>query len=164
MSNLKSSSFSSSERQLGGEDFIIGKVVAERQVLLDATKFENFAELTGDKHPIHYSEAYAQSKGLRAPITHGLLLTALTALGSMPVSDQLTDSMIAMLGVEARFSSPVYIGDLITVRMTASSIERKSGNRCVVTFNVDLLSENQDSCAKIIQHYLLKTSLKKEAL
>ena len=164
MSNLKASSISSSIKQLGGEDFIIGEVVAERQVLLDATKFENFALLTGDKHPIHYSEEYAQSKGLRAPITHGLLLTALTALGAMPVSDQLTDSMIAMLGVEARFSAPVYIGDLITVRMIATGIERKSGNRCVVTFNVELLSENQDSCAKIIQHYLLKTSLKKESL
>jgi len=164
MSNLKASSISSSIRQLGGEDFIIGEVVAERQVLLDAKKFENFAELTGDNHPIHYSKEYAQSKGLRAPITHGLLLTALTALGAMPVSDQLTDSMIAMLGVEARFSAPVYIGDLITVRMIATGIERKSGNRCVVTFNVEILSENQDSCAKIIQHYLLKTSLKEEAV
>jgi len=164
MSNLKSSSFPSSLRQLGGEDFVIGKLVAERQVLLDAAKFEEFSALTGDKHPIHYSEEYAQSKGLRAPIAHGLLLTALTALGAVPLSDQLTDSMIAMLGVEARFSSPIYMGDLITVRMIAANIERKSGNRCVLTFNVEVLSETQDSCAKIIQHYLLKTSLKKESL
>jgi 3-hydroxybutyryl-CoA dehydratase len=145
--------------QLAGEDLLPGTVVAQRNVLLDKSAFTAFAALTGDAHPIHYEEAHARSKGLRAPIAHGLLITAVTALGATDLSAQLSDSMIAMLGVEVKFVSPVFVGDTVTVRMAVGDVARKSGNRCIATFDVEVLSAQGEVHARLKQHYMLKTTL-----
>lgn len=144
--------------QLYGQDLLPGTVVAERTVRLDEASFKAFAQLTGDAHPIHYDIEHARSKGLRAPIAHGLLITAVTALGAMPLSGQLNDSMVAMLGVQVRFMSPVFVGDTVTVSMRVASITPKSNNRCVAIFDVDVLSASGDSHAQAQQQYMLKTS------
>ena len=144
--------------QLYGHDLVPGTVVAERSVLLDAAAFKAFAQLTGDAHPIHYDAAHAASKGLRAPIAHGLLIIAVTALGAMPLSQQLGDSMLAMLGAQARFVSPVYVGDTVAVRMRVASITVKSSNRCIAAFDVDVLSTTGELHAQVQQQYMLKTS------
>src|SRR5690554_4174124 len=93
--------------QLAATDLRVGDRVASRRVKLDSTVFDAFASLSGDAHPIHYDREYAADKGLRAPIAHGLLLLAVTALGATALSEQLHDSMIAMLNVEARYLAPV---------------------------------------------------------
>lgn len=146
-------------RQLAGADLQPGDVVAEREVVLDARAFEAFAELTGDDHPLHYDDDYARTHGLRAPIAHGLLLVAMTALGATALSPRLRDSMIAMLGTQARFIAPAFRGDRVTVRMKAGSVEPKSDNRCIAAFNVELLGPGGRLLATVENKFMLRFML-----
>lgn len=145
------------DRQLAGVDLQPGSLVAHRRVLLDQAAFSAFSALTGDAHPIHDDEAYARAKGLRAPIAHGLLLTAITALGATSLSAQLRDSMLAMVGVEAEFLSPVFVGDEVQLRFLVGGVEHKSRGRSLVTFNIEVLSSAQLLHARVCQRFLLKT-------
>lgn len=53
--------------------------------------------MTGDNHPIHYDATYAQQKGWDAPL-----------------AQQLSDSMVAMLGNDVSYKTPAIMGDTIT--------------------------------------------------
>ena len=145
--------------QLAGADLVAGRVVAERTVVLDSRSFALFAELTGDNHPIHYDTAYAAAQGLRAPIAHGLLLVAVTALGATPLSSALHDSMIAMLGTTARFVAPAFLGDAVTVRVTAGQVVRKTGNRCIAHFDIDVLGPQGQLVASVQHQFMLRHTL-----
>ncbi len=149
-------------RQLAAADLVVGSVVAERQVVLDDAAFERFAQLTGDAHPIHYDAEYARAKGLRTTLAHGLLVTAVTALGATSLSAQLADSMIAMLGADARFIAPIYAGETVTIRFTVAAIDAKSANRSVVAFDVDVLSAGAEPQARVRQTFMLRTRLEGE--
>ena len=149
--------------QLGGGDLVLGEEVARREIQFDAQMFADFAALTGDSHPIHYNAEYAQTIGLKAPIAHGLLIMAATALGATPLSDRLRDSMIAMLGIETRFQSPVFVGDTVTVVTRVASVEEKSTNRCVVAFEIDVLSATGEVHARVKHCYMLRTSIERDA-
>jgi acyl dehydratase len=143
--------------QLMGADLVVGEVVARRHVLLDAASFDAFARLTGDAHPLHYDAAYAKAQGLRAPIAHGLLLVAITALGATPLSAQLHDSMVAMLGTNARFQSPAYVGDTVDLVTSVAGVEPKARNRCIARFEVRLL-RGGDVIATVDHQFMLRFS------
>lgn len=147
------------ERQLAGADLVDGELVAERELLLDARAFQRFAELTGDDHPLHYDDAYAREHGLRAPIAHGLLLVAMTALGATALSARLRDSMIAMLGTQARFVAPAFRGDRVTVRMKAGAVEPKPGNRCIARFDIELVGPGERLLATVQHQFMLRFTL-----
>ena len=149
--------------QLGGADLVPGEEVARRDILFDAKAFNDFAALTGDNHPIHYDAKYAQAIGLKAPIAHGLLITAMTALGATPLSDRLRDSMIAMLGIETRFHSPVFVGDQVTVVMRVAGVEKKTANRCIAAFDIEVMSATGDLHARVTHRYMLRTSIERDA-
>jgi acyl dehydratase len=134
-------------------------VVAQREVLFDETAFRRFAELTGDAHPVHYDDDYVRAQGLRAPLVHGLLLVATTALGATELSPRLHASMIAMLGTSARFLAPAYRGDRLTLRTTVAAVEPKSRNRCVASFDVALLAADGSAVATVQHQFLLRQTL-----
>lgn len=146
-------------RQIAAEDLKVGMIVAERKVVLDDRAFAMFSALTGDKHPIHYSDDYARSHGLRAPISHGLLIVAMTALGATEVSERLYDSMIAMVGVNAKFLSPVYLGEAVVIRIRVGDLQLKSKGLSLVRFDVDIVSEDNVRKANVSQAFLLKSTL-----
>ena len=145
--------------QLAGADLVPGQVVAQREVMFDEQAFRRFAELTGDAHPVHYDEAYVRAQGLRAPLVHGLLLVAMTALGATELSPRLHASMVAMLGTDARFLAPAYRGDRLTLRMRVAGVEPKSRNRCVARFDVELLAADGSTVATVQHQFLLRQTL-----
>src|SRR5262245_13774010 len=63
------------------EDFQVGEQFHSPATTLTETHFVGFAGLTGDQHPIHYDDAYAKTTRFGQRVAHGLLLTALTAVG-----------------------------------------------------------------------------------
>ena len=67
-----------------------------------------------------------------APLAHGLLLLGICAIGAAPISDELTDSMIAMLGNEARYRQPAIMGDTVTPEFTVSAIEQKGAEKGIL--------------------------------
>lgn len=153
------SSAKTSSSQLAASDLKPGDILAERTVVFDQNKFDLFASLTGDNHPIHYDVAYAKASGLRAPIAHGLLLVAMTALGATPVSHRLHDSMVAMVGTEAKFSGPVYLDDVVKIELRVAEVVPKAKGVSLVLFDAELLSETRQVLARVSHRFLLKTTL-----
>ena len=109
--------------QLFLEDFSKGQRFPGRPRKITEADVLSFASLTGDNHPIHYDEAYASSTRFGRPIVHGLHLMALTALGAAPLSEQLRDSMIALLEQQAFFRKPVFKDDTVRPEIEIEEIE-----------------------------------------
>ena len=104
-----------SETSLTTDDLIIGftRFSNTKQVTLQDVR--SFALLTGDTNPIHMDEVFALNQGYKGPIAHGALILSL-------VTGLAYQLGIAKLGVvftkiETTFSKPVYINDVIQVRI-----------------------------------------------
>lgn len=112
--------------QLFLDDFAPGQIFAGATRRITHEDVTAFAALTGDKHPIHYDDDYAKATQFGRPIVHGLHLMALTALGAAPLSEQLKDSMIAMLEQHATFRRPVFKDDIVRSEFEIESAEPRS--------------------------------------
>ena len=113
--------------QLFLEDFSKSQRFPGRPRKITEADVLSFAALTGDNHPIHYDEAYASSTRFGRPIVHGLHLMALTALGAAPLSEQLRDSMSALLEQQASFRKPVFKNDTVRPELEIEEIEHQPG-------------------------------------
>lgn len=145
--------------QLYAEDLTIGQVFEGSPVTIGQSQFETFRDLTGDAHPIHYDKAYAANTIFKQPVAHGLLLVAMTVLGALPVSAQLKNSMIALVGVEFRILAPVLAGDQVHSHFRISAIEPKTDRQqAVVQIEVKLLSDSGQPVLEGQHTYLLKAN------
>lgn len=126
------------------DDFEVGDHFASQPLTLAEKHFAAFAEMTGDSHPIHYNYDYARSKGWEAPLAHGLLLLGVCALGAAPISEELQESMVAMLGNDARYKRPAIIGDTVTPEFTVTAIEPKGDERGILRLNIALYNQRRE--------------------
>ncbi|MEW6453310.1 MAG: MaoC/PaaZ C-terminal domain-containing protein [Pseudomonadota bacterium] len=117
----------SGTRQLFFEDLTVGLRVTGVPRQLTAKDFADFAVLTGDAHPIHYDPAYAAASRFGRCVAHGLLLTSLTALGASPLSAQLHDSMVALLGQTTRFLLPAFVDDVLVATHEVADRQMRDG-------------------------------------
>src|SRR4029434_7573095 len=108
------------------EDFQIGDTFAIPAKTLSDAHLMCFAGLTADQHPIHYDDAYAKTTRFGKRVAHGLLLTALTAVGASTLSSLLAGSIVAFVEQSARFLKPVFIGDTITPELEVSEVLPKT--------------------------------------
>jgi acyl dehydratase len=108
------------------EDFQVGETFQIPAKTMTAAHFLFFAGLTGDHHPIHYDDEYAKITRFGKRVAHGLLLTALTAVGASTLSSVLEGSMVALVEQSARFLKPVLIGDTITPELEVSEVIPKT--------------------------------------
>jgi len=85
-----------------------------------------FARLSGDYNPVHFDQAFAELKGFRAPVAHGLLTgSLLTEIGGQ----------IGWLaaGMNFRFRRPVYVGEAITCQWTITDIDARGRATALVS-------------------------------
>jgi 3-hydroxybutyryl-CoA dehydratase len=121
-----------------------GEVFESPSKKLTQDHFSAFAEMTGDAHPIHYDADYARAKGWDAPLAHGLLLLGLCALGAAPISGELADSMIAMLGNDVRYKRPAFAGDTVTPQFTVMTVEPKDHERGILRLSITLHNQRNE--------------------
>ena len=138
------------------DDFTPGEVFKSGPHTLSERHFATFAAMTGDAHPLHYDADYARAKGWDAPLAHGLLLFGLCALGAAPISAELTESMIAMLGNEARYKRPAFVGDTVTPQFTVVSVEPKGNNRGIVRLAITLHNQRNEVVLEGMHVLMLK--------
>jgi 3-hydroxybutyryl-CoA dehydratase len=143
-------------RQRYLDDFTPGEVFTSAPQTLSDKHFAAFAAMTGDAHPLHYDPDYARARGWDAPLAHGLLLFGLCALGAAPISRELTDSMIAMLGNEARYKRPAFIGDTVTPQFTVVSVEPKDRGRGIVRLAIALYNQRNEVVLEGMHVLMLK--------
>jgi len=138
------------------DDFTPGEVFRSPPHTLSDKHFAAFAAMTGDAHPLHYDSDYARAKGWDAPIAHGLLLLGLCALGAAPLSHELAESMVAMLGNEARYKRPAFVGDTVTPQFTVVSVEPKGNDRGIVRLAIALHNQRSEVVLEGMHVLMLK--------
>jgi acyl dehydratase len=101
----------------------------------------SFAEISGDKNPIHLDDQYAATTRFGKRLVHGILTSGMiSALLGMqlpgPGSIYLTQTL--------NFRAPVYIGDTITATVTVTKLRE---DKPIVT--LDTTCKNQDGVVVI---------------
>jgi acyl dehydratase len=106
-----------------------GQVFTSPSKTLTDAHFLFFSGLTGDNHPIHYDVEYAKTTRFDAPLAHGLLLAAMTALGATDASFRIDGFVFIEQG--SRFLKPVLVGDTIRPQLTVEKIWEEGKRRFV---------------------------------
>jgi acyl dehydratase len=144
-------------KQLFADDLIVGLSFRGETNTLSLDHFSGFAQLTGDKHPIHYDSAFAATTKFGRPLAHGLLLTAFTALGATAFSESLEDGMIALVEQQMKFLHPAFVGDVLTPEFTVTSNKPSSNGRtAVVELTIVLVNQAGEQILKGRHTYLLR--------
>ena len=146
-------------RQLYFEDLKVGDVFPSASRTLNDSHYTLFSAITGDAHPIHYDAEYARERGWQGPVAHGLLLLGMCALGAAPISHALRDSMIAMLGSEARYRKPAFAGDTVRPEFRVESLEPKGAERGVVRLSLKLTNQRGETLVEGAHVIMLRRRL-----
>ena len=93
---------------LEGQSAAITRRVTEADV-------ERFAEITGDRNPIHLDPAFAATTRFKRRIAHGLLTASYV---SAVLGSELPGPGTIYLSQSLTFKAPVYVGDEITAKVT----------------------------------------------
>jgi 3-hydroxybutyryl-CoA dehydratase len=78
-----------------------------------------FAELTGDRNPVHLDEEYASTTRFGRRIAHGMLGASLI---STVLASELPGPGSVYLSQTLRFTAPVHLDDTVTARVTVKHV------------------------------------------
>jgi 3-hydroxybutyryl-CoA dehydratase len=95
-----------------GDSAELSKTIREEDV-------RAFAELTGDRNPVHLDEEYAATTRFGRRIAHGMLGASLV---SAVLANELPGRGSVYLSQTLRFTAPVYLGDTVTARVTVTRV------------------------------------------
>lgn len=89
-----------------GDYAVFSKTIGEEDV-------QRFADVSGDRHPLHVDETYARATRFGRRVAHGMLTASL-----LSTANGLLLQRPGGISVEQnlRFLRPVYLGDTITAR------------------------------------------------
>ena len=110
--------------------------------------------MTGDNHPIHYDVEYAKKTRYGQRLAHGLLLTALTAVGASTLAPIIEDSIVAFVEQRTRFLAPAFIGDTIYPEHEVVGLERKR-SAGLLTLRVALKNQRGETVLEGEHRYLI---------
>jgi acyl dehydratase len=101
-----------------------------------------FADLTGDRNPLHLDEEFARQTPFGRPIVHGLLGMSLVAgLGS---HSPCLDTAVFVRVVDWRFARPLYAGDTVYVKTTVINKSPPGRRRGLVTWKRQLINQHDE--------------------
>lgn len=82
-----------------------------------------FAEVTGDKNPLHLDDAFAKTTMFKERIAHGMIGAGIISGG---LAMRLPGLGTTYLEQELKFQRPVKIGDILTVELKVLEVIPKS--------------------------------------
>jgi acyl dehydratase len=141
-------------RQLFFEDFTVGDCFRSPSKTLTDAHFLFFAGMTGDAHPIHYDDEYGKKTRFGRRLAHGLLLTALTAVGASTLAPLIEESIVAFVEQSTRFVAPAFIGDTVRPAHEVVGLERKR-SAGLVTLRVTLVNQRGELVLEGQHRYLI---------
>lgn len=103
----------------------------EEEVIITEEQLLSYANVTGDKNPLHIDEEYASQTFFKHRIAHGMLLGGYI---SKIIGMDFPGEGTIYLTQDMKFVCPIYINDRITIRIEVmEKIEDK--NRIVLSTN-----------------------------
>ena len=112
-----------------GQKAFFTKQITERDVAA-------FAELSGDKNPLHLDDAYAKNTRFGARIAHGAFTLALI---SAALGTELPGPGTVYMSQSLKFIKPVYFGDTITAAVEITAVRADKG---IVTLKTDCTNQH----------------------
>lgn len=100
-----------------GDKFSIMREVTDELI-------REFADLSGDRNPIHLDEEFARETRFGQRIAHGMLSGAFI---SAVLGNEFKNRKIVYLSQTMRFTAPTFIGDTITTTATVTGIREEKG-------------------------------------
>lgn len=99
-------------------DLDVGRT-ASRSMAVTPAAVRAYAEITGDRNPLHFDEAFAAQTSFGRLVAHGGITTGiLHAL----VAEDMPGPGTVFLSQNWKFTAPVYIGDEITATAEVLSV------------------------------------------
>ena len=105
------------------EDLEVG-MSAQTSATLTAAMIDQFAEITGDRNPIHMDDTAAKAAGFDGRIAHGALSASFI---SAVLGNQLPGPGGVFVELNLRFRKPALIGDEITAVAVVDEINPRTG-------------------------------------
>ncbi len=136
------------------DDFAIGDRFTSPSKTLTDAHFLFFAGMTGDAHPIHYDDEYAKRTRFGKRLAHGLLLTAMTAVGASTLAPVIEESIVAFVEQRTRFRAPAFIGDTLPPGHEVVALERKR-SAGLLTLRVTLTNQRGEIILEGEHKYLI---------
>ena len=95
---------------------------ATRALTVTAEDVERYAQITGDRNPLHFDEAFAAATKFGRLVVHGGLTAGiLNAL----VAEDLPGPGTVFMSQQLEYTAPVYIGDTITGTVEVLSVHAR---------------------------------------
>lgn len=114
------------------EDIVVGATY-EFERTITASDVEQFAELTGDRNPLHVDESFARQSPFGQRIVHGMLAASLF---STLVGMHCPGERALFLGQTLQFRKPIFPGDTVVVR---GMVIGKSDAAQMITIRTEIL-------------------------
>jgi acyl dehydratase len=108
------------------EDFEPGRVLDAGARTITESDIAQFAELSGDRNPLHTDEVYARATAFGSRVAHGALGIAVVT-GLVSRAGFTRESLVALSGLTWRFRAPVRPGDRVAATLRVA--ERHDGGR-----------------------------------
>ncbi len=140
------------------EDFEIGQQFKSPARTITEADIVAFAGLTGDYNPLHTDEVWVkENTPFTGRIAHGLLGVCYTVgLGSR--LGTFDGTVLAFLGLEWKFTTPIYIGDTIhQVQEVATKRATSKADRGIVWFNVKVYNQKGEVVQEGKRTLMMKT-------
>lgn len=103
------------------DDLSVG-LRASRVSVVSSDAIENFAQITGDRNPVHLDGEYARNTRFGERIAHGVMVAGYI---SAVLGNDLPGPGTIYLGQTLKFVKPVRIGDVITAYVQITAIDRE---------------------------------------
>ena len=118
-----------------GQKASFSKTISEKDVMA-------FAEISGDKNPVHLDEAYAKQTRFGKRIAHGTLSIGLI---SAALANELPGHGAIYMSQSIKFLKPVFFDDTITATVQVLSIRADKG---IISLKTDCTNQHGDKVAE----------------
>src|SRR5688500_5356270 len=129
-------------RPLYFEDLSVGMSETLSKTVL-STDVVGFAEVTGDRNPIHLSEHFAAKTPFKTRIAHGLYTASLI---SAVLGTRLPGPGAVYISQPLNFRAPVKIGDTVDVSVTVAELvpeRRRAGLACLCRVGDEIVLDGE---------------------
>ncbi|MCI8877320.1 MAG: MaoC family dehydratase [Lachnospiraceae bacterium] len=113
--------------------FYIGQEEQEEKVFHESD-VELFAQVSGDKNPLHLNDTYAEKSRFGRKIVHGILVSSLI---SKIIGMKLPGEGSIYLEQNIRFRKPVYVDEKVIVKVTIIEINQNKFTLKTNVYNMD---------------------------
>lgn len=105
--------------QIPLEEIKMGMNISYSQIITDAD-IKAFAEVSGDKNPVHLDEEYAQKSRFKKRIAHGMMTASYF---SALFGTKIPGEGCVYTHQTLNFKKPIYLGDTVTATVTVTGID-----------------------------------------